>query len=270
MRAKKILPVLMLTALTIVLIMLVSSRIADKKVWESSLTSTAGYSQSNSPVLDNDVTNIAQSEVTPTPAPTTEPAVYKPDIDISSWEYVLANADNSIGNYAPEVVAIGSTAQYFDSRAVDALESFLQGARDAGFTPYISTAYRPYSSQEYIFNGKASQIAWGGTYSYEQAVEMAKSVVAYPGTSDHQTGLSCDITDKYYSGALDAAQMDQGLLMWLQEHCTEYGFILRYPLNKDSITGWNEPWHFRYVGVEVAKYITENDLCLEEFCELYE
>jgi D-alanyl-D-alanine carboxypeptidase len=93
--------------------------------------------------------------------------------------------------------------------------------------------------------------------------------VAYPGTSEHQTGLCCDITDKYYS-AMDVSQMDQNLLTWLREHCAEYGFILRYPGNKESITGWNEPWHYRYVGVEAAKYMTENNLCLEEFRKLYE
>jgi D-alanyl-D-alanine carboxypeptidase len=156
----------------------------------------------------------------------------------------------------------------FDSRAIDALESLLQAARDAGYTPYINTAYRPYSAQEYIFNGKASQIAWSGQVTYEEAVEQAKSIVAYPGTSEHQTGLACDITDQYYS-TMDASKMDQGLLTWLKDHCAEYGFILRYPANKESITGWNEPWHFRYVGVEAAKFMTENDLCLEEFWNLY-
>lgn len=272
MRAKKILYAFVLTVLTVVLIVLISSRNAEKEIWPTALSGSpdsAAYSQTDMPVLDNDTANITQTDVTPTPAPTPVPTSYKPDIDINSWEYVLVNADHSIGSYVPNVVAIENTAQYFDSRAIDALESFLQGARDAGYTPYINTAYRPYSAQEYIFNGKASQISWGGQYTYEEAVEMAKSIVAYPGTSEHQTGLACDITDKYYS-TMDASKMDQGLLTWLKDHCAEYGFILRYPADKESITGWNEPWHFRYVGVEAAEFMTENNLCLEEFWSLYE
>lgn len=271
MRAKKIFSAVLIGILTIMLVMLISSRNAEKAGWPSSLSSgadSAGYEQTSVPDLDNDTSTIAQTDITPTPEPTPRPTVYKPDIDINSWEYILVNSDHSIGSFVPIVVAVGDTAQYFDSRAVDALERFVQAASDAGFTPYINAAYRPYSSQEYIFNGKASQIAWGGEYTYEEAVEIAKTIVAFPGTSEHQSGLCCDITDKYYS-VMDADEMDQGLLTWLKDNCAEYGFILRYPSNKESITGWNEPWHFRYVGIEVAEYMTDNNLCLEEFWDLY-
>ena len=64
--------------------------------------------------------------------------------------------------------------------------------------------------------------------------------------------------------------MNQEFLVWLREHCAEYGFILRYPAAKESITGRNEPYHFRYVGTTAAEYIMERGLCLEEFIELYE
>ena len=269
---KKILSSFLIILLTIVFIMLVSSRYAERAEWELPPPEgayPAGYAQTVVPSPDNNISNIALAEVTPTPIPTPRPTVYKPDIDISSWEYALVNAENSIGSYAPNVEAIGNTSQYFDTRAIGALEDFLQAARDAGFAPYVNAAYRPYSAQEYIFNGKASQISWGGTYTYEDAVEMAKTIVAYPGTSEHQLGLSCDITDKYYS-TMDADQMDRQLLDWLRDHCAEYGFILRYPAGKESITGWNEPWPFRYVGAEAAQFIMENNLCLEEFLALYD
>lgn len=272
MRAKRVLSTVALTVLTIALIILISSRSvenAESTAELSNVSGSQGYMETTVPPLDNDTSSIAQTEITPTPVPTPQPTVYKPDIDISSWEYVLVNAEHSIGSFVPDVNAIEGTAQFFDSRAVGALESFLQAAQDAGFTPYVNAAYRPYSSQEYIFNGKASQIAWGDTYTYEEAVEMAKSIVAYPGTSEHQLGLGCDITDKYYT-TMDASQMDQELLTWLKDHCAEYGFILRYPADKEDLTGWNEPWHFRYVGTEAAEYITENNLSLEEFLALYE
>lgn len=193
----------------------------------------------------------------------------KPDIDITSWEYMLAGPDNNIGKYTPSrVVSIEGTAQYFDERAITPLINFLNGAREAGYTTYIMTAYRSYATQEYLLNGRASQIAWP---DYPTAADYAEAelYVAPPGESDHQTGLAVDIADRYY-GTMDASQMDQGLLTWLREHCAEYGFILRYPSAKSSITGRDEPWHFRYVGEEAARYIMDNNLCLEQFRALYE
>lgn len=77
-----------------------------------------------------------------------------------------------------------------------------------------------------------------------------------------------DITDKYYS-TMDASRMDQEFLTWLADNCAEYGFILRYPSYKVSITGWDEPWHFRYVGKEAAVSSMDNNLCLEQFVSLY-
>lgn len=270
--AKKILSAFGLTFLMIVLILIVSSRDQEKTPWggnPSGSEVTVGRPGQYGPQVDNNVDNITDIDTSPTPEPTPKPSIYKPDIDINSWEYMLVNADNNIGRYVPpQTVAIADLAQYFDSRAVDALLEFLDGARAAGYSPYIMTAYRPYSAQEYLFNGKASQISWGGEYTYAEAVEMAKEIVAYPGSSEHQTGLCADITDKYYN-RLVAEDMDQNFIAWMQEHCVDYGFILRYPDNKVGITGWDEPWHYRYVGKEVAQYMTENNLTLEEFRELY-
>ena len=262
-RTRNILMSFAFIMLTLFLILIVASRTSE--AGGISLSAPAG---SGGP--DNALGDISIPGVVQTPVPTQHPEVEKPDVDVTSWEFILANSEHNIGNYAPaQTVSIEGTAQYFDSRAIDALLSFLQGARDAGFSPYIMTSYINYSSQEYIFNGRASQIAWGGTYTYEQAVEIARTVTFYPGTSDHQTGLAVDITDKWYS-SLSSANVDEDLLEWLREHCAEYGFILRYPSLKESVTGWDEPWHFRYVGTTAAEYIMERGLCLEEFLELYE
>ena len=192
----------------------------------------------------------------------------KPDIDIDSWEYIIAGPGHNIGSYAPYTVTIENTAQYFDERAITPLLDFLNAARAAGYTPYIQTAYRSYSTQNYLLNGRASQIAWPDYPTVEDYAE-AERYVAPPGESDHQTGLGVDITDRYYS-SLDSSKLDQGFMAWLREHCAEYGFILRYPPAKESITGRSEPYHFRYVGVEAAEYIMENNLCLEQFVALYE
>jgi D-alanyl-D-alanine carboxypeptidase len=206
---------------------------------------------------------------TSTPEPTPEPTPELPDLDITSWEFAVANYEQPLGqSFAPDVTET-ENGQYFDTRAVDALNAFLEGARDAGFEVRLSAAYRPYSTQAYLFYGKASQIAWGGTVEYAEAEEMAKEFVAYPGTSDHQTGLAADILDE----AEDTPTSDFGetaLGKWLDEHCAEYGFILRYPEGKKDITGFDyEPWHFRYVGEAAAQFIMDKSITLEEFADLY-
>ena len=103
-------------------------------------------------------------------------------------------------------------------------------------------------------------------YGYDEAA----TIVLPPGTSEHQTGLCCDITDVYRSPKNPDELSQTETFQWLNAHSEEYGFILRYPENKEEITDViYEPWHFRYVGEEAARYIKENDLCLEEFLALY-
>ena len=251
--------------LTIFLFIIIFSRSSEERATaQDGLVPDAGYylpattpaSSSGQPIDVN-------------PAPTQKPiSDEKPDVDISSWQFILANSEHNIGKYAPTVTAVEDTAQFFDERAVDALVEFLNAARAAGYTPYIMTAYRPYSTQEYYYNGKASQISWPD-YPSAEDYEAAAKLVAPPGTSDHQTGLGVDITDKYYS-SLDASLMDQDFLAWMAENCADDGFILRYPSLRKTIAGWDEPWHFRYVGKEAAEYIMANNLCLEQFIEMYD
>lgn len=185
-----------------------------------------------------------------------------PDIDINSWELMLVNIDNSIDQYAPpEIVNI--EGQYFDSRIVDAMNAFVADARAQGLSVYLSSGYRSYSDQAANFqrvvnNGYVDGKTWDGFY------------VSMPaGTSEHQTGLVCDITDIYYP-LKDRLIENTDTYKYMSAHCQEFGFIVRYPDGKQDITGvMYEPWHFRYVGTEAAKYIMENGLCLEEFLELY-
>ena len=102
-------------------------------------------------------------------------------------------------------------------------------------------------------------------YSREEAETEAGIWIAPPGTSEHQTGLAADIVSLDYQ-MLDEEQENTPEQKWLMENSYKYGFILRYPRDKTEITkiGY-EPWHYRYVGVEAAKEIFENLLCLEEY-----
>lgn len=208
-----------------------------------------------------------------------------PEINIYDWQYTLINYDHLLdSSYEPEQLAYlnmtgedteirtayDGNRQCVDIRIAQALIDFAQGCRAAGLPVYLSSGYRSYSTQYDSYQNKISQ--------YNE--DVARFIVAKPGTSEHQSGLCCDITD-VYRNPKDKQLAETATFKWLNEHCAEYGFILRYPESKsgDSDDLYNasssiteviyEPWHFRYVGTEVATYIKENDLCLEEFWDLY-
>mgnify|MGYP002620539202 FL=1 len=191
-----------------------------------------------------------------------------PAITITEWQYVLINKDTPIKSYAPSVRQFGSDGPYVDKRIIDSLSSLVDAAKEAGFEPYISVGYRSYADQQQLFNEKASELSQNGVYTYEEAQQIAAEIVAKPGTSDHQTGLAVDILDKEYE-VLDYSKMDSKFFDWLDANCAQFGFIKRYPSNKKSVTGWDEPWHYRYVGKEVAEFIMKNGMCLEEFAAHY-
>ena len=204
---------------------------------------------------DESIVSAVTPELTPTPTP--DPYADKPDIDINSWEYVLANPWNSIEDYYPDVVPIEDIE--VDYRIYDAMEAFVSDCRAAGNTVYLSSGYRSYDLQSYLFEKKCEE--------YDE--ETAATIVARPGTSEHQTGLAADITEEYYEYK-SAILEDTAMYQWMEAHCQEYGFIVRFPDGKEDITGIiYEPWHFRYVGVEAATYIMEHNLTLEEFIALY-
>ncbi len=260
---------ILLLILVVVLLSIVSSRVSPElpSAGTPSLSvPNVGSTPGSETYVPDDVAPSASPEPTPTPPP--EPEIDLPDVSIHEWNLKLVNNNNVLSkSFVPDVVEVVD-GQFFDARAVDALNSLLNGASQNGFSTYISTAYRPFSTQAYIFNGKASQIAWPDG-DLAEAEMIARTLVAYPGTSEHQLGLAVDIIDSSSTPLVAEDVEDMELLVWLKEHCHEYGFILRYPKDKEEITGWYEPWHFRYVGVEAATFIMENEMCLEEFVELY-
>lgn len=196
-----------------------------------------------------------------TPEPTPEPVENSlPDIDITSWEFLLANPTHDIGEYAPPVDYIEGIG--LDSRIIEPMREFIAAARAEGLSVYLSSGYRTYADQNYLYNRKIGQ-----GYSPEDAAK----IVAKPGTSEHQTGLACDITDIYRDPKTIEVCENTATYQWMSQHCQEYGFIVRFPDGKSDITGiMYEPWHFRYVGIEAATYIMENGLCFEEFLDLYQ
>ena len=166
--------------------------------------------------------------------------------------------------------AIAGTEKLFDVRAADDFEQMLADAKRAGYPIMVVSTYRTISYQQGLYNRKVQAYLNAG-YDQRSAEEEAAKWVAIPGTSEHNTGLATDIvsSDWYtYNSDLEQSFEDTDTFKWLYEHCADYGFILRFPKGKESVTGIvYEPWHYRYVGKDVAKYIMENDLTLEEFWE---
>ena len=132
----------------------------------------------------------------------------------------------------------------------DAFQKLSDAAAQEGLDIYIGSDYRDYAYQVKIYNNYCNLYGW----------EQADSFSARPGYSEHQTGLTIDCN------TIDDAFGDTQESVWLAQHCADYGFIIRFPKGKESITGYQyEPWHIRYVGVDVAKEIQKYGLTLEEY-----
>ena len=192
-----------------------------------------------------------------------------PALDTSSWELKLVNEDNVLSqSFEPETEEI-ENGQSFDSRAADKLRALLSAAREAGFDPELVCGYRPYSSQAYVFFEKVSDIEQKSAVTEQQAKALARRSEDYPGTSEHQLGLAADIVERGSGDDSAESAENDALIVWLAENCVEFGFVQRYPADKESVTGKNEPWHFRYVGEEAARFMKESNLSLEQLLALY-
>ena len=136
--------------------------------------------------------------------------------------------------------------------------------REEGLEPIVCSAYRTEKTPTRLYRNKVARLRAAGS-SREAAEEEAARWVAPPGTSEHQTGLALDIVSLDYQ-LLDEAQAQTPEQKWLMENSWKYGFILRYPSDKEEITGIGyEPWHYRYVGREAAAAMHQTGQCLEEY-----
>ena len=231
-------------------------------------------------LISSDSVNYTALNATPTPEPTED---IWPQIDITLSQYSLINSDPShllSSSYTPDVSEIAGSQYHmmFDSAALPYLEAMLEDLRNEGFGIYIGSAYRSYSYQKQLFDGKAYNIALEMGLEgdeiwllpeYQEAVARAKTVTMEPGSSEHQLGLAVDLYDRHYNSPLVYENMNQKFYNYLDSICAKYGFIKRYPTRKLLLTGWDEPWHYRYVGVEAATFIMEQGICYEEFYKHY-
>ncbi len=184
---------------------------------------------------------------------------------VPSWNLQLVNGWNPLPadhDYEANLTNEFGSSLLFDTRAATALREMLNAGAAYGLRPV--SLFRPYDLQVTLFNREVNEWKSRG-YSQTEAEAKASTEVARPGTSEHHMGLAADIlSNGVYS--LEESFENTEAFAWLQSHCAEYGFILRYPKEKEDVTGViYEPWHYRYVGVEAATAIMSRGICLEEY-----
>jgi D-alanyl-D-alanine carboxypeptidase len=175
---------------------------------------------------------------------------------------VLCNKYNSLpADYEPKDLVNVGGGYLLRAEAAAAYREMMRAASRQNLAFQLRSAYRSYAYQQRIYN----------RYVRSDGSSKADTYSARPGHSEHQTGLSFDITQPVSGGNLSSANFDKTpQFSWLGKHAHEYGFILRYPAAKTHITGFvYEPWHYRYVGKEVAKQIHEQGLTFDEYVAMY-
>ncbi len=183
--------------------------------------------------------------------------IAKVQVEVKELSLVIAPPQTDGITYINGIMLVNKThpipSDYAPGLIPEAYNAFLQlqqGAKDAGFDIQLLSGFRSYETQRGLYNNYVA--------TYGQA--EADTFSARPGTSEHQTGLAMDV------GWIDDAYADTPSGKWLAANCYKYGFIIRYPKDKENITGYKyEPWHIRYLGVSIATDVYNSGLCLEEY-----
>ena len=183
--------------------------------------------------------------------------------DLDKGNLIIVNKYNYLEeSFSPDDLVTISTKYSWGSYGThtirqEVFDAFLKMHEDAnsnGIYLMINSSYRDFNSQTIVYNN----------YLKNHGEAYADKYAARPGYSEHQTGLALDIFS--IDGALRDTFKDSNAYLWLKDNAYKYGFILRYPEDKENITGFSfEPWHYRYVGLEAAKYIYENNTTFEEY-----
>lgn len=155
-----------------------------------------------------------------------------------------------------------------DRACADALRRMLADCRAAGREAVIADAYRSVDDQLVLHDMRVQSLVDVG-WTPEQAEAEVSKLIAAPGRSEHELGLAVDIVDADYTET-DERQAETPTSLWLQENAWRYGFIRRYPPDTEEITGYSwHPWHYRYVGEDVARNIFSLGITLEEYLSLF-
>lgn len=235
-----------------------------KSSYEAYISSLTANASSNVEHTSSNATPVS-SEQAGSASSTTSGSNVSSVPDPDDWNLRVANSENVLpANFTVETGLI--TPAYardkgmsFDARAVDDLNAMLAAANEDGVNLLVISCFRTLTKQTNLYNAEVQKWLNQG-YSEADAKAKAGTIVAVPGTSDHNLGLAVDLN------SVEQSFENTRQFTWLQEHAEEYGFVMRYPKHKQDITKIiYEPWHYRYVGVPAAKEMNERDMCLEEY-----
>lgn len=211
---------------------------------------------------DSDVSqsNDASSDTTADTSDQTSGSTADNTTTSSDWRLLLVNSKHPLADdYSVDLTELRN-GQSVDTRILLELQEMFDAARSEDIYPIVSDAYRTREDQQTLMDDVIQNYEDEG-YSSEEASSKAEQVIAKPGTSEHETGLAIDI-----AGDDDYDQDTDSVLEWMNSNAYKYGFILRYPSGKESVTGAEaENDHYRYVGKEAAKVIHDQGICLEEY-----
>ena len=188
--------------------------------------------------------------------------------NVSAYDMIVNKTRNLPSSYVPEdLVPLDGIPKTLENPEVNQLrkvayealkELFAKAKEEKSFELYARSGYRSYNTQVGLYN----------SYVSKHGKEAADKFSAKPGQSEHQTGLSIDITCEAMNYLLDDTFFDTEEGKWVAENAHRFGFVIRYPKGKEDITGYQyEPWHLRYVGETLAKEVYESQLTLEEYFE---
>ncbi|GMA69658.1 cytochrome C2 [Leuconostoc litchii] len=190
----------------------------------------------------------------------------------SDWNLLLVNK-NHIHQSEIRFDQATVDSKQIDKRIEQPLAYFREAAKKAGYATILVSGYRSIAYQTTVYNNSISQYEASGM-STQEAKELTESVIQVPGASEHHTGQAIDLAGADALAAhpsLESAMDQFKSQQWLIKHAPEFGFILRYPSDNQSIkeTGIDyESWHFRYVGIANAAYITQHHMTLESYINI--
>lgn len=233
---------------------------------------------SSSPVSSEETSGTSSTDTDSGSASSEESTVQTggaPEIDPDEWNLVLVNLTHPLDEVTRDNLTELTVTQksngngkYFDKRAAEYVTQMFAAAKEEGINLLSRSTFRTYNLQKTYFDSHVNGYLNQGM-SQEEAEKKTLEYTAAPGTSEHHTGLAIDITTSEWESAgkgLNDSFAETDAAKWLKENAHRFGFILRYPKEKESITKIKyEPWHFRYVGVEHATEIYNRGICLEEY-----
>ena len=242
----------------------------------SGLSGDDTNNQSSTPSQNESTNNTSSEAETKKPLDTTPQPVQLGDFqgDANFTKTILVNNKNPLPqdhDYKANMMVFPSEYKWYSQaevyRKIDKdiwpyLKAMMDAARADGIDIGIISAWRDYGTQKTLYDAQIKKWKDKG-YSEEDAIKEASSRVAVPGTSEHHSGLAVDFN------ATQTSFENTKAFAWLRENAENYGFIMRYEKEKMDITGGiiYEPWHWRFVGINIAKEMNDLGYCYEEYCQ---